>query len=196
MKKDLVIGIVGTAILVTAMIGVFRFEASQAGGSFDVRFPTAQAETDAGEARTEAGTPTVVQVNLSAENLTRVEWVLTWTDDEPTRSGEDTATLTVASPDGATRTVSAAAGEAVLVFEGLNPVPPDATLTGSDAEAAQARARDLYASRNGTGAWNVTIAIDVGQEVPTGGLPVPVDTGNQWTLVARLTTYRAELTPS
>ncbi|HEX2022546.1 MAG TPA: hypothetical protein VHH36_07520 [Candidatus Thermoplasmatota archaeon] len=198
MKKDMVIGIVGTAILVTAMVGVFRFEAGQTGSSFDVAFPTTASFTTSETGRTTLDAPTPLQVDVNASNLTRVVWTLTWTDDEPTSTGADTLVLKVTSPSGKTQEAQAANGTVTVVFEDLNPPPAPARLAGSDRAAAEARARDLYTTTGGAGAWNVTVTVAStgAQQVPNPGLPVPIDDGNDWTLGVEGQSYRAELTPA
>jgi hypothetical protein len=152
------------------------------------------------EARTEEGAPTVVPVALNVTNMTRVEWVLTWNDDTA-NTDQDEISISITPPGGVAKEASNADGEISLVFEGLNLVPEAIRLQGSDASTAEARARELYTTTGGAGDWNVTITIvSTGNAVePTGpaaGLPIPRDSGNEWTLTPRVTTYRAQTTPA
>lgn len=193
MKKDLVIGIVGTLILLTAMVGVFRYEASQRGASFDVTWETRSMEAAAIDGGTNEGESTVESVNLTQANLTRVEFVLEWTDNQA-NTGPDEFNVTVTSPSGVTRSASASNGRVSVVFDNLAIVPPDARLLGSDESAARDQALRQYGSTAGMGVWNVTVTlVDAGDTpIPAGGVPGPLqDAANDWTLRPVLTVYEA-----
>jgi hypothetical protein len=199
MKKDLVIGIVGTLILLTAMVGVFRYEAAQQGSSFDVTWASRSVDGAPQEDVAAEGTPLAASVNVTQANLTRVEFVLEWTDDDA-NTAPDRFNLTVTSPTGESRSASADSGSISLVFEGIASAPPPARLLGSDEAAARAQALRQYASAAGTGAWNVTITLEDAGDVaaPAGQVPVPQlqDVGNTWTLRPVFTFFEATLTPA
>ena len=199
MKKDLVIGIVGTLILLTAMVGVFRFEAGQRGASFDLTWETSSAEAATLDGGTNEGESTEGALNLTHLNVTRVEFVLEWTD-EQANTGPDEFNLTVTSPDGVTRSAQADNGRLSVVFEDLARVPEDARLLGSDEAAARDQAMSTYANRAAVGAWNVTVTlVQAGDTTPPGGpVPAPVsplqDAANSWALSAVVTMFEARLT--
>lgn len=196
MKKDLVIGLVGTAILVTAMIGVFRFEAAQSGSSFDVAWPTATAAGPSEEGRTEEGQETPVELNVTASNVTRIEFVLEWTDDVE-QSGPDTFELRVTAPNGTEYAAEPSAeGRLVVVADNLALVPQPIRVTGSSAEDAEETLAPRYTSTAATGMWSVRVVMVEAGETSTaaGSLPVPQDNGNDWTLTTQVTTYEAEAT--
>lgn len=199
MKKDLVIGIVGTLILLTAMVGVFRYEAAQQGASFDVTWASRSAEGEPMEDLAAEGAPLAKTVNVTQANLTRVEFVLEWTDDDA-NTGPDRFNLTVTSPVGQTRSASADGGVVSIVFEGIAPAPQPARLLGSDEAAARAQAVRQYTSTAGTGAWNVTVTLEDAGDVaaPAGQVPVPQlqDVGNTWSLRPVYTFYEAALAPA
>lgn len=198
MKKDLVIGIVGTAILVLAMIGVFRFEASQEGPSYAVTWPTSDVAGPVLEDRSEEGAATTSPLVLNATNVTRVVFALTWTDDVD-GSAPDSFEVSIVSPTGEVRNATGDNGRIEIVFDGVDPQPTDLTLIGTDDADAEARLRASYTGQRGVGTWNVTITIvDAGDQAvpdPTGTGTVPpiaADNGNEWTLTPTLTVYRAQ----
>lgn len=201
MKKDLVIGIVGTLILLTAMVGVFRYEAAQRGASFDVTWEPRAIEAAAIDGGTNEGESTVQSVNVTQANLTAIEFILEWTDNQA-NTGPDEFTLTVMSPTGETRSASGDAGRVSVVFEGIAPTPPEMRLLASDESAARAQALRQYSSTAGMGAWNVTVTlVQAGDATtPAGPAPVPVpqlqDGANDWTLRPILTAFEAAFTPA
>lgn len=191
LKKDLVIGIVGTAILVVAMVGVFRFEAAQAGSNFTVTFGENETALPPVAERTEAGAATDTDVAIGNANLTKVVFTLQWADDTAAPNGPDSFTLSVTSPGGETKEASGSSGTLEVAFEGLNPPPAEAVLSARDESDASARAAELYTTTGGNGTWVVKVTLtDVGNP-GTGALTVPQDTGNEWTLTPTVTTYRA-----
>lgn len=197
MKKDLVIGIVGTLILLTAMVGVFRYEATQRGASFDLTWSTRTVEGEAVDGGTNEGDASSVVVDLAQLNVTQAEFVLEWTDNLP-NSQPDLFNLTVTSPDGRTRSAQGDSGRVSVVFEDLSIVPEAARLLGSDEEAARAQATRQFSSARAVGAWNVTVTlVQAGDVATTPAGPVPVgplqDGANDWTLRPVLTVYEGQL---
>lgn len=195
MNKDLVIGLVGTAILVTAMIGVFRFEAAQAGNTFDVAWPTSTVEGPTEEARTLEGETTPVTLNLTTQNVTRIEFTLAWTDDVA-QSDPDTFSLRATAPDGTVHEATPSeSGTLTLTVSDVALVPQGIRVTASNEDAAE-RDAARYASQNAVGDWVVEVVmVSAGQtNTAAGELPVPQDNGNEWTLTTQLTVYEAEAT--
>lgn len=194
LKKDLVIGLVGTAILVAAMVGVFRFEAAQGGSSFSVTFSSSTTELPAVDGATDEGGASEEAVEVATANATAIEFELAWTDDNA-NSGPDEFNLTVTSPEGESRSVQGSGSPLTLTFEGLNQPPPEARVLGSSAEDARERAGREFATRAGTGVWNVTVRLVAAGDVAQAENPLPLaqDTGNAWTLTPRVTAYAARL---
>lgn len=192
MKKDLVIGIVGTLILLTAMVGVFRYEAAQRGSSFDVDWSTREVAAAPVDGGTNERETTTQSVNVTDLNLTRVEFRLEWTDEANT--GPDAFEVTVTSPTGETQTATADNGQLSVVFENLSAPPPPVRLLGSDESAVRAQAMRDYASAAGTGTWTVSITLTSAGDL--GGLPAGQvgDNANAWTLTPVFTVYEATFT--
>lgn len=193
MKKDLVIGIVGTVILVTAMIGVFRYEASRGGGSsFEVTWSEATRDGPGAQGATQAGVTTPEEIDVNATNVTGIEWVLTWTDDV---GNPDEFNLTVTSPSGENRSIQGTNGRLSVVFEGIAPMPGEMRiLAASQAEAEGRIARDAT-TRGAEGTWGVAIRLvrAPGVVSPTSGVEVPPDGQNAWTLASTLTVYEPRI---
>lgn len=194
MKKDLVIGLVGTAILVTAMVGVFRFEAAQGGSAFSVTFSTTTTELTPVDRATNEGESTPEGVDVATRNATVVEFVLSWSDDTA-NSLPDEFNLTVVSPTGATRATQGSGSPLTVRFEAVNVLPPQTRVLAGSQEEAHARAALDYTGNAGVGSWNVTIQLVSAGDVGQASNPAPVlqDTGNSWTLTPKVTAYAAQL---
>lgn len=194
MNKDLIVGIVGAAILVSAMVGVFRYEAARTSSAvFDVAFDSV---TDAGtrtSGSTDEGDETAATVPVERRNVTRIEWVLEWTDDV---GGPDVFNVTVTSPDGRTHSAQADGGTVSVAFDDLAVLPPEMRLTGQGEADVRARAEQSYGSQAAIGDWSVVVKlVDAGDQVtPVGNVVVQEDAGNEWTLTPRLTYYEATFT--
>lgn len=194
MKKDLVVGIVGTIILVAAMVGVFKYEADRGGGqSWAVTWTEATAAGPTLDGTTQAGATTAEELNVTASNLTRVTFTLRWTDAENQgRGAPDTFNLTVAGPDGATNASGEASnGEIVVTVEGLAPMPGELRLlAASQAEAESRIARDATTTA-GQGVWSVFVRLvsAPGLAAPAGGVEVQADGVNAWTLETELVSF-------
>lgn len=188
------IGLVGTAILVTAMVGVFRFEAAQGGSSYGVTFASSTTDLAPIDGGADEGESADVTVDITTSNATAIEFVLAWTD-ETANSGPDEFNLTISSPSGATRSVQGSTSPLSLRFDGLNQPPPEARVLGSSEEDAREKAARDFASSEGVGVWNVTLTLVAAGDVAQADNPIPLaqDTGNSWTLTPKVTAYAAQL---
>lgn len=192
MKKDLVIGIVGTLILLTAMVGVFRYEAAQRGASFDVAWPTRDVTANALSDGNNEGETKTLPLVLDQRNITRAVFRFEWTDNVA-NSAPDEFVVTITSPSGATRTAQGSNGLIELVFEGLATQPPAVRLLEPSEAAARQRA-ESYANAANTGTWNVTVELVNAGDVADApvGVPAIQDGANDWTLTPVVTVYEAE----
>lgn len=190
MKRDMVVGIVGTVILVAAMVGVFRYEAARGGGqSWTVTWSTGTEAGPEESGETQAGVTTPVELEIAAPNVTSIEFLLEWTDDV---GAPDEFEVIVTSPTGENRTAKGSGGTLSVVFEDITPMPGEIRLlAASEAEAASRVARDAT-THAADGVWNVGVrlASAPGVVAPAGGVEVQPDGQNAWTLQAKLTTYR------
>lgn len=194
MKKDLILGAIGTVALVAGMVGIFQLNAAQAGPGFDVAWPTNQTALPSSDGRTEEGAESVVELNITAQNVTRIELTLAWSDDVA-NSAPDTFELVLTSPDG--REIARAeadAGALGLVADNLTVHPEPIRVNAASADAAEASLASRYASDAAVGVWTVTIRMVSAGETSTavGDLPVPQDNGNDWTLGAIIVAYAAD----
>ena len=106
MNRDIVVGIVGTAVLVAAMVGVFTYERNSAG-------PAAPGPGDGGAAgnvtvpdatgTTGVGRTTEQKVVVNATSAASVTFTLTWKASQ----GKDTLQLAVKPPAGSAIVVNA-----------------------------------------------------------------------------------------
>lgn len=188
--RDRVVGIVGTVVLVVALVGVVRFELSQRGGGFDVEFRTVAAPAGDRDGSLAEGATERLAFEVARANVTRMEWILTWGDDVGT---PDRFNLTVTSPRGETRSVEGDRERLALAFEHLAVAPPPLTLAGSEA-TLDARLAAL-ANRDASGTWSATVTLVRAGDQEAGGVALVQDPGNAWTLVARTLAYEARATP-
>ena len=189
------IGLVGTAILVTAMIGVFRFEAAQTSSAWDVAWPEAAAAGPSADGRTVEGKQTSVDLNVTARNVTAIQFTLAWADDVA-GSAPDAFELRVTAPNGRNFTLGPEDdGTLVLETGPLSLVPEPMRVNAASAERAAASLGDRYANDGWTGVWKVAVVmVSAGdQTAPVGGVPLVADDGNEWTLATRVTAYAAEV---
>jgi hypothetical protein len=119
-------------------------------------------------------------VDIQRQNLTRAVFTVSWTDDIQGQNGpNDEFEVTVTSPSGASQTQRGTGSPLTLTFDGINPVPTQAGVTGN----------------NGTGTWTVLVALlSAGDGAPVDSpVPVPIpgvtDAGNTWALETSLTYY-------
>jgi hypothetical protein len=193
MKRDLVIGIVGAAILVAAMVGVFRYEAARAGSAYDVEWTTTTLDGPVQAGETAEGQRSEVTLAISEANLTALTFVLTWTDDV---GAGDEFQLTVVDPAGeVSQSARSTTGEIALTFEGLATAPPASRVVATSESDARAQLARQHTITTGTGTWSVIVELLNADETSTvvGNVPVPPDTGNAWTLQARQVVYEPTL---
>lgn len=202
MNKDTVVGIVGAALLVVAMIGVFKYEGSQAQSTlgsqaFDVTWATATANGPALDGTTPLEGATSGNLTVAQANLTQVKFTLTWT----AQNGRDTLALTVTPPAGSglqANSTSSDAGTLTLVFDVPNTVPEPHPVFGNSQADAERRLADQQTKRLGTGEWGVTVEFTDATGI-TGVLPVPgappvaQDEQVAWSLKTQLTHYAPAL---
>lgn len=121
---------------------------------------------------------------VSQPNVTRVDFVLTWTEtgDRVRVSGPDRFGLTVFPPgDKMLPRESSATGELRVREDRLNPVPEGGPASASEIEARMAAAE----GHEGIGEWRAVVKLEsVGN--PDGA---SVDEGNDFTLTVRMTYY-------
>lgn len=164
MHRDTVIGLVGVAILVAAMVGVFSYEQSQAagiGGALALQNVTLPAVTGS----TPLGETTDETVAIDQTGITNVTFTLRWTPG----AGVDTLAIAVVPPEGASAQqvfdAQGDTGELVVTV----PVP----------NTSQAGAL-------GTGGWQVSVQFTSASSGLPQEPPVPVpgttDAEVSWTL--------------
>lgn len=195
LNKDTVIGIVGSIVLVAAMIGVFTYERSQANaGAFAVTWESVQSDGPTAEGSTPLQQSTETTVDITQTNLTSVDFTVAWT---PTQ-GTDTLRVTVTPPEGsglnATDPVEGDSGSITVTVPIPNEVPTVERASGADESDATARLAGTHASTLGTGTWTITVEfVSATGVVPVPGAPVGSDTEVAWTAASSLTHYAPAL---
>lgn len=186
----MVVGIVGTVILVAAMVGVFKYEAGRGGGqSWRVTWTEGAEDGPQAQGTTQAGGTTVEELNVSAANVTRITFTLRWTDDV---GAPDTFNLTIGGPDGQAYSAEGSNGEVSVTVEGLAPTPGEMRLLAATQAEAESRVARDATTRAADGVWGASVKLVTapGLLAPAGGVEVQPDGANAWTLTATLTTYR------
>lgn len=180
MNKDTVIGIVGAAVLVAAMFGVFQYEkALAASGPGPADWAPATLAGPGLTGTTDLGAVSEETLNLTQLNLTDVTFTLAWA----AQSGSDTLTLTVVPPEGV-------AGEALTVSGDTG------TLTLS-VPVANAKPTAGAPGTLGVGDWQVSIQFTSASGAAPSQVPVPVnpDGSVSWTLATSLTAFEPVAAP-
>ena len=189
MKKDMVVGIVGTVILVAAMVGVFRYEAARGGGqSWHVTWQEATADGPDEDGTTQVGGTSTVELPVTAANVTRIEFTLRWTDDV---GDPDTFNLTIGDLSGRAWSAEGSNGEVTVVVDGLAPIPGELRLLAASQAEAEARVARDATTRAAEGLWGASVKLvqAPGLRAPAGSVEVQTDGQNAWTLTATLVTY-------
>ncbi len=201
MKKDLIIGIVGATILVAAMVGVFRYEASRtAGEAFDVSWDDKVLVGPTASGTTNENAQAEQTLEIASLNLTKLTFSLVWTD-EPAGPGAtnapDTFEFTVITPEGDSQTGTSDSGRIDIVFDDLNARPLPKRILATDETAAHAQLVGDTGSL-GTGTWSFVVKLtNAGDQVaPAGGVVVTADTSNAWTIETKEDVYQASLVPA
>ena len=122
MNRDLIVGVVGAAILVAAMAGVFYYEKNNVAAPPVLTSTTNSTGPQAG-GQTAAGASTDQVVAINASNLVNVTFTLKWT----AAQGKDTMKLAVAPSNGTlvtqlhTPLIAHTGGDIVTLETGLYP---------------------------------------------------------------------------
>lgn len=192
MKRDLVIGIVGATILVAAMVGVFRYEASQVSGTaWDVAWRDANVAGTVVNGITQEGETTPVSMEVTHTNVTMATFTLTWVDDI---GDPDEFELTVTSPTGEKKTApSSTSGRIELAFTDLVTEPSPMRIFANDRLEAEQRVAREHTSTAAMGEWIVEVRLVNAGGVTAGGITVIPDENNEWTLKPTFRTYAADL---
>lgn len=200
MDKDTVVGIVGAVILIAAMVGVFYYEGTSAditgagGSGWAVTWTTGTMGGPTADGDTQEGQTSSETLTISAANLTKIEFTLSWTDNV---GSADEFRLVVHPPGGgAPKEVTGSQSPLTVVFEDLNAVPTQDEVGGSNEGEARARLAGAHTKTGGTGEYHVEVTlVSAGDQMdPTGTIVIQADDNNAWSLAARLTTYSASVT--
>lgn len=165
----MVVGIVGGAVLLAGMIGVFIYEAQNAPATsltFPVRWTVDDASQVQRNGQLDEGQERDLRFNLSRSNATSAQIRLTWEDDV---GQPDRFNLTITNPaTQQTETFSSTNGTISVTYP-LNPVPEVANVTAEDASQARQRLAEEHTGRLGQAIWPATVTL---VDAP-GQRPVP-----------------------
>lgn len=193
MNKDMVVGIVGTVILVAAMIGVFRYEQARGGGqSWIVTWTEATGPGPTVEGTTQAGATSADEITVDATNLTRITFRLVWTDTQNQGQGApDTFNFTIGGPEGQNASIEGSTSPLEVTLDRLSPMPAEIRLLAASQGEAEARIARDATTTNGQGIWSVFVNLVAapGLRSPAGGVEVQADGENAWTVETDLATF-------
>lgn len=188
MDRDLLVGVVGGAVVVGALAAVLLAEARNAdvgdGVRFDVTWTVSPENGPRVAGETVEGDQSAVELVVERRAVANVDVVLVWQDDV---GAGDRFRVTVLAPDGAERAGEAAngqggAGELHVRFEGLDPAPAASAVVARDEAEARARLVDGSGLAGAVGTWRLAVELlEAGDDAPVAGLPpVAEDTGQAW----------------
>jgi hypothetical protein len=188
--------VIGSIIIIGAMAGIFAHEAEAYAdeivdldsinfGSFGSAVYQIEWIGKGPGTLTESGSnDATVNFDISHRNLTTVEVILTWTDDNigpsPIGLRDDTLSISVSAPGLESRSGSGSSGE-VRVSYTVNNAP------GSVQDLSSGEVNDnleTYLSDAGMGEWSVSVGVQ-----PAGFM----DTGNSWSLSVSYSWYEGEV---
>ncbi len=155
----MVVGIVGGAVLLAGMIGVFVYEAQNAPApslTFPVRWSVDDGSQVQRNGELEEGQEQDFGFNLSRPNATSVQIRLTWQDDV---GQPDRFNLTITNPATQQTETFSSTNETISVTYPLNPVPEVANVTATDASQARQMLTEEHTSRLGQAIWPATVTL-------------------------------------
>lgn len=168
MHRDLVVGILGAAVLLVGLLVVFIYESSSTPAP-DLAFPVTFATRDGGAVTQRGdlaqGEETSHAFELPVENATSARIVLDWTDDV---GDPDLFNLTVSGPGGLTLSREGSTGSIEIDLP-LTPAPAARTILGEDRASVSAAAEAQFSATAGEGAWSIVVRL---VDAP-GQRPVP-----------------------
>ena len=193
--------VIGSVIIIAAMAGIFVHEAEAYKGeivdldSINIgSFGTAVYQIEwigsGPSTLSESGyNDATVNFDISQMNLTSVNVVLRWTDDEaysPTDYRADTLSLSVSAPGLTVQSDSGTNGVLTVPNDNINPVPePVEDVSSGDVNDNL----ETFQSEFGIGEWSVTVQVEA-----VGGIPIiDPDTGNDWTLEVSYSWYEGKV---
>jgi hypothetical protein len=166
LRRDAVVGLVGAAILLVALVGVFRFESQPPGPTYVLAQPLALPPIHGSAAPNQAY---VIPQPIPYDNMTSLDFTL--------EASGGTFNLSVAGPDGVTH---AAEGTGRVVLTIAFPAPANGTAAPPP---------------TGPGTWNVTVTLKpAASPAPVTPPTVPVVGGSNevsFTVTPRVTLYAA-----
>lgn len=166
LNRDTAIGMLGAAVLIAAMAGVFFYERSQF-DTYDVDWSQQEAGSDSASGTLDEGGSNSHAFTADGERLSQVTVTLSWSDD----AGQpDTLELIVQGPNG-TYSDSAEGSSSPLEVEiPIRDEPGPSTTTARSLEDARDQLNETATWTNGTGEWSVTVALldAPGDQTPVG----------------------------
>jgi len=187
--------VIGSVIIIVAMAGIFMHEAEAYKGEIvDLdnlnigSFGSAKYQIEwlgrGPQSMSESGNNgATVNFDLNQKNLTSVNVVLTWTDDELFSPGgvrADTLSISVDAPGLTVQSDSGTGGEASVMYSVNN--APSAVQDVSSGDVNENL--ETHQSELGMGQWSVTV------DVQAAGF---LDTGNSWSLSISYSWYEAKV---
>lgn len=155
----MVVGIVGGAVLLVGMIGVFLYEAQNAPTpnlTFPVRWSVDDGSQVQRNGELEEDEEQDFSFDLPRPNATRVQIQLTWEDDV---GQPDRFNLTITNPaTQQTETFSSDNGTISVTYP-LNPVPEVANVTAAEASQARQMIADEHTGQLGQATWPATVTL-------------------------------------
>lgn len=161
-SRDTIVGVVGAAVLVAAMAGVFAYERSQF-QEYDVSWSTAQAgQTNHSDISLSEGQSETFNVSLAADDLpdgralAAVEATATWEDDV---GQADTVRVAVDGPGNRSAGPQEDDGGSVTVRVDVADEPDATTASGRSPDDAEDQATSGLDAEQGLGEWVVTVEL-------------------------------------
>ena len=192
-EKDMTMIYIGIVVAVIVLVGSAVFEGEKAAGglkSFTVVVTTSDETIFEKTEYLNEGESKEYPVSVEQENLISIEFILTWSDDNPglLDGSNDEFSLDVKSDWGNDSTSSTS--ESITIKFELNKVPE----TGDYKGQSEDDVKESLSTTNGTGLYSVTVTCEnAGDRDPT---PLGQDNGNNFTLKVIITYYQVKVSES
>lgn len=185
-SRDTLVGILGAAVLVAAMVGVFAFERSQF-REYDVTWSMEEAGSRTMNGTLDEGDTDPHPITLTDDDLpegramAQVRATVEWTDDV---GDPDTFSVAIAGPGDRSAGPAEDDGGSVTVEAAVVPEPDATTASGRTPEDAEDQAAAQLDAGQGLGEWTIEVTLEEAPGEPDDGIPPaePADGSNDYTL--------------
>lgn len=154
-NREAIVGAVGTAVLVAAMVGLFFYERAQF-EAYEVSWTQREADDGTRSGTLEAGASESYTFTASEQRLAGVSAALTWSDDA---GAPDTFELAIQGPNGTYQQTAEGDASPLEIEIPVKETPETTKMTARSLEGARQQVNASASWTNGTGEWSMTVTL-------------------------------------